>query len=59
MRDKEIPYLEATILYSEVHGIELETLAEIIQKNPKIKASIQEEAENLNFIKKTANRLPF
>jgi len=59
VKDKAVSYLDATLLYSETQGIEIETLAEIITKNPKIKASIQEEAEELNYIKKTVNRLPF
>jgi hypothetical protein len=59
VREKELAYLDATIYYSERSGIELETLAEIIQKNPKLKASIQQEAEDLNFLKRTVDRLPF
>lgn len=59
VRDNHIPYIDAAILYSENSGIELETIAEIIQKNPKLKAEIQEEAEDLNFLKRVADRLPF
>lgn len=58
VKEAKIPYIDAAILYSENSGIELETIAEIIQKNPKLKSSIQEEAEDLNFLKKT-DRLPF
>lgn len=58
VKETKIPYIDAAILYSENSGIELETIAEIIQKNPKLKSSIQEEAEDLNFLKKT-DRLPF
>lgn len=56
-----IPYMEAALLYCETNGIEIETVAEIIQKDPKLKASIQEEADSLHSIKKPYRtiRLPF
>lgn len=52
-----IPYIEAIIKCSEDYGIEVETAAELIKKNPKIKSAIQIEGEESNLLTKT-NRLP-
>jgi hypothetical protein len=52
-----LSYLDAILHYSEVSGLEIEVLAEIMSKDPLIKSKLQIEAENLNFLKKT-DRLP-
>ena len=57
-KDNEMSFIDSALQYAEQNGIEIETIAEVIAKNDLIKASIQQEAENLNFIKKT-DRLPF
>jgi hypothetical protein len=55
--DKKCEYMDAVILYCEQHDIEIETAASIIKSSSKVKARIQMEAEELNFLPKTA-KLP-
>jgi hypothetical protein len=50
-------YMDAVVHYCEKNDIELETAASIIRSNGKIKAIIQNEAEDLNLLPKTT-RLP-
>jgi hypothetical protein len=57
VREKEIEYMEAVIFWCERNNLELEFAAEMIRRNTALKAKIQIEAENLNFMKKSA-RLP-
>lgn len=49
-----ISYLDAVIHFCEEKNIEIESIGSIIKKNQKIFSSIQEEAENLNFLPKTS-----
>ena len=53
-----LEYLDAVVYYCEKNNLELETAASIIRSNLKIKSKLQLEAENLNFLPKTA-KLPF
>jgi hypothetical protein len=53
----KIDYMEAIVAYCDKNSIEIEVVANYIKKNPVLKARVQQEAENLNFIEKTA-RLP-
>jgi len=57
VREKEIEYIEAVILWCETNGLEVEFAGELIRRNNVLKSKIQFEAENLNFMKKSA-RLP-
>lgn len=57
VRDNEIEYMEAVILWCERNGLEVEFAGELIRRNSVLKSKIQLEAENLNFMKKSA-RLP-
>jgi hypothetical protein len=50
-------YIDAAIDYCQKNNVEIEFIGEVIAKNPNLKAKFEEEAENLNFIQKTA-RLP-
>lgn len=50
-------YMDAVVHYCEKNDIELETAASIIRGSGKIKAIIQNEAEDLNLLPKTA-KLP-
>jgi hypothetical protein len=54
---KNMEYIDAVILWCEVNKIEVEYIANLIKKDPAIKAKIQNEAENLNILKRGA-RLP-
>ena len=49
--------MDAILHYCERNDIEIEAVAQYIRKNLVLKAKIQEEAEELNFLQKTA-RLP-
>jgi hypothetical protein len=57
VQDKQIEYMEAVILWCENNGLEIEFAGELIRRNAVLKSKIQFEAENLNFMKKSA-RLP-
>jgi len=53
----DITPMEAVILYCETKNVEIESVGALVKKLPVLKASIAEEAESLNFMKKSA-RLP-
>lgn len=55
--NNNVEYIDAVVNWCSKHNLEIEYIAEIIKKNPIIKSKIQIEAENLNFLKKSA-RLP-
>jgi hypothetical protein len=50
-------YIDAVIYWCEKNNIEVEYVASYIKKDAAFKMKIQEEAENLNILKKGA-RLP-
>jgi len=50
---KKVTYMEAVILFCEHTGVEIETAASIIKSSVKLKAKIQDDAEQLNFLPKT------
>lgn len=54
---KNMEYIDAVVHWCEVNKIEVEYIASLIKKEPAIKAKIQNEAENLNILKRGA-RLP-
>lgn len=56
-REKNVEYIDAIIHWCVRNNLEIEYAAEIIKKNAVLKSKLQIEAENLNFMKKTA-RLP-
>jgi hypothetical protein len=54
---KDIPYIDAVIMYCEQSNFEVETAAKLI--SGVLKSKIQLEAEELHFIKKaTTSQLP-
>lgn len=55
--ENNISYMDAILMYCDTHDVDIEYVGEIASKNPSIKAKVQEEAEELNFLKKTT-RLP-
>ena len=55
--DNKIPYMDAIIHYCEINSYEIEVIANVVKKSPTIKSKLQYEAEELNFMKKSA-RLP-
>lgn len=50
-------YIEAIVYYCEVNDIEIETAASLIKGSAKMKAKVQIEAENLNYLPKSG-KLP-
>lgn len=52
-----LDYMDAVVHYCEKNNIEIEAAAGIIRSNIRIKARLQEEAEDLNFMPKRA-KLP-
>lgn len=58
VEELDVTPIEASIIYSERSGIDIEVLGDVIKKNELLKSQIQIEAENLNYIKKV-DRLPF
>ena len=52
-----LEYIEAIIYYCEVNDIEIETDASLIKGSAKMKAKVQFEAENLNYLPKSG-KLP-
>lgn len=57
VKERQIEYIDAVILWCELNGLEVEFAGELIRRNNVLKSKIQFEAENLNFMKKSA-RLP-
>lgn len=55
--DKQCDYMDAIIVYCEENDIEIEAAASLIKSSSKIKAKVQFEAEELNYLPKTA-KLP-
>ena len=51
----KLSYMDAVLHYCDQNGMEPETAAQLV--NSKLKAQIREEAEELNFLPKTA-KLP-
>jgi len=51
----KLSYMDAVLHYCDLNGMEPETAAQLI--NGKLKVQIREEAEELNFLPKTA-KLP-
>lgn len=56
-RQPDSNYMEAVLDYAHKNDIEIEALADIIRKNPNVKSRIQDEAEDLCMMEKTA-KLP-
>lgn len=55
---KDIPYIDAVVMYCEETGFEVETAAKLI--SGVLKSKIKLEAEQLHFLKKTStSQLPF
>lgn len=57
VRDKNISYFEALMLFADKRGLELETVGQLARQSQTIKAKLSEECQQLNLIEKEA-RLP-
>lgn len=54
----KISYIDAVVYYCEKNNVEIEAFAKIIKTNEMLKAKLQSEAEDLNFLPKS-NTLNF
>lgn len=55
--EKRMDYIDAVIHWCELKGLEVELAASLVIADAAMLSSIEVEAENLNYLKKTA-RLP-
>lgn len=58
VKNTNVDYIDAVIYYCEKNNVEIEVAASLIKSSSTIKARIQNEAEQLNFLPKSA-KLPF
>lgn len=56
-KELRVNYIDAVMHYCEANNLEIETIASLIKSNVKMKAKLQEEAEELNYLPKRA-KLP-
>jgi len=52
-----IDYIDAVLSYCVTNNLEIETIGELISKDPDLKLKVELEAEHLHFLKKS-DRLP-
>lgn len=52
--DSYTTYLDATVQWANSNNIEVEVLAKIIKKNPKMMGLLEIDAEKLNYLPKTS-----
>ena len=57
VKGKGMEYIDAVLHFCEVTGLEIESAASLIKSSAKMKANIQNEAEELNYLPKSA-KLP-
>jgi hypothetical protein len=55
--EKRVDYIDAVVLFCERTGMEIETAATLIKGSAKMKAKVQNNAEDLNYLPKT-RKLP-
>lgn len=57
IEEKRMEYIDAIVHWCDLNGVEVEYAASLVQRDAAMLFSIQTEAEDLNYLKKTA-RLP-
>lgn len=57
VKDKRVNYIDAVVMFCEQQGMEVETAASLIKGSAKMKAKVQNDAEDLNYLPKT-RKLP-
>ena len=55
--EKKMEYIDAVVYYCEKNNMEIETAAQLIKQNQRIKSKIRNEAEDLHYLPKTS-KLP-
>jgi hypothetical protein len=56
VNEKSLSYMEAVVYHCDKKGIEIELAAKLL--NHTIKAKLEQEAQDLKFIKKRTKRIP-
>lgn len=54
VKNYNLDYIDAITHFCEKNNVEIETVASIVKSNLRIKSRIQSEAENLNYLPKSA-----
>lgn len=57
IEEKQMEYIDAVVHWCEANNLDIEYAASLVKTDPFIMSKIQIEAEDLNFLKKSA-RLP-
>lgn len=57
IEEKQMEYIDAVVHWCETNNLDIEYAASLVKTDPFIMSKIQIEAEDLNFLKKSA-RLP-
>ena len=57
VEEKKMEYLDAVLYYCQQTGLEIETAAELVKKNAKLKARVKIDAESAGYFPKSA-KLP-
>lgn len=55
VKEKRIDYIDAVVYYCETSGIDIETAADLIKSNAKLKVKVRLSAEESNYLPKTAS----
>ena len=54
VREKRLDYIDAVVYYCEKNSIDIETAADLIKSNAKLKVKVRLSAEENNYFPKTA-----
>lgn len=55
VKEKKLDYIDAVVYYCERSGIDIETAADLIKGNAKLKVKVRLSAEESNYLPKTAS----
>jgi hypothetical protein len=54
-RSKNIEYIDAILHWCKINNLEIEIVANMIKRDQNLKFKVQIEAQNLNYMKKSAS----
>lgn len=54
VKEKRLDYIDAIVYYCEKHGVDIETAADLIKGNARLKVKVRLSAEESNYLPKTA-----
>jgi hypothetical protein len=55
--NNDVTVIDALVFYAEKYDLEVELVGEIVRRSPVLRSRVQQDAETLNLMEKTA-RLP-